>query len=77
MKYEPILNDIKRELKSIRKTQVSIFTLIASLIMLLIAKEEKDKDVSALLKIGFSLIAAINVLVLAEDLNDLIKKVKK
>ncbi len=79
MKYEPILNDIKRELKSIRKTQVSIFTLIASLIMLLIAKEEKDKnkDISALLKVGFSLIAAINVLGLAEDLNDLRKKVKK
>ena len=40
MKYEPILNDIKCELKSIRKTQVRIFTLIAALIMFLIANEE-------------------------------------
>ena len=78
MKYEPILNDIKYELKSIRKTQVRIFTLIAALIMFLIANEEKrkDKDISALLKTGFSLVNALNVLSLAEDLNDLIKKIK-
>ena len=55
MKYEPILNDIKRELKGIRRTQVNIFTLIAVLLLFLISKgsKDEDKDISDLIMLAY------------------------
>lgn len=76
MKYEPILNDIKRELKGIRRTQVNIFTLIAVLLLFLISKgsKDEDKDISALIKLAYLFIAALNILGLADLLKDLKKE---
>ena len=76
MKYEPILNDIKRELKGIRRTQVNIFTLIAVLLLFLISKgsKDEDKDISSLIKLAYLFIAALNILGLADLLKDLKKE---